>query len=81
LGVALLVAPVLRLLAGGPGWAAAMSSDLQTVLSMDIAFVVGGAFCVRTALRSRDAAPRATLSERLDKISIAASRAWLWNRR
>ncbi len=81
LGIALLVAPALRLIAGGPGWAAALSADLQAVLSMDMAFVIGGAFCIWTALPSRDAPPRATVSERLDKLSIAASRAFAWNRR
>ena len=80
LGVALLVAPALRLIAGGPGWAAALSADLQTVLSMDIAFVIGGAFCIWTAVPSRDVAPRATVSERLARLSIAASRAFAWNR-
>lgn len=74
LGVALLIAPLLRLIADGPGWAAAISGNLQTVLSMDVAFVLGGAFCIRAALRGRDTAPQTTLSERLDTVSIAGHR-------
>lgn len=81
LGFALLLTPALRLLAGGPGWTAAISADLHAVLSMDLAFAIGGAFCLRTALHSRDMATRATVSERLAKLSIAASRAFVWNRR
>ncbi len=83
LGFALLGAPLLRLLTDGPGWAAAISGDLRTVLSMDIAFLIGGAFCARAAMRGGDAVPgdQPTIGERLDRISIAASRAFAWHRR
>ena len=55
-GLALLLLPVVRLLTGGVGWGQAFEAGLHTVLALDIAFAVGGALCLITALR-RPAVP------------------------
>ena len=48
-GVALLVLPLLRWAAGGPGWIAAFDAGLSTLLAMDLALLIGGALCMHSA--------------------------------
>ncbi|WP_162932369.1 PepSY-associated TM helix domain-containing protein [Solimonas sp. K1W22B-7] len=50
-GAALLLLPALRLLTGGVGWPQAFGAGLHTVLALDIAFALGGALCIASALR------------------------------
>jgi uncharacterized iron-regulated membrane protein len=56
-GLAFLGLPLLRITCGGPGWVDAWNSGLQIVVSMDIAFALGGILCL-ASLRRR-AAPLA----------------------
>jgi uncharacterized iron-regulated membrane protein len=55
-GILLLVLPVLRAAAGGPGWGAALATGQDAVLVMDALVMLGGVVCLASsimALRSR----------------------------
>lgn len=54
-GVALLSLPALRMLADGPGWMAAITAHLPTVPAFDLALLIAGVLCVRSALRRQPA--------------------------
>lgn len=74
-GAALLLLPLLRWSAGGPGWVAAFENGLATLLAMDGALLIGGALCLRSARRER-ALPQqddaVDEDERLDEEARAA---------
>lgn len=57
--LALLLAPLLRWLGGGPGWAAAFENGLATVISLDLALLLASALCLAAA-RPHKRQPRAT---------------------
>lgn len=59
-GILLVGLPLLRLLSGGPGWAAVWGEDMDAVLILDILMVLGGVLCI-LAVRRRSvvAAPAA----------------------
>ncbi len=50
-GLALIALPVLRMTSGGPGWADAFGTGLQTLVAFDIVVVLGGLFCLWTLRR------------------------------
>lgn len=53
LAVALLFLPLLRLVAGGPGWAYALSHDLYAVWGLDSAFIAAGGWLLASQYRRR----------------------------
>jgi uncharacterized iron-regulated membrane protein len=58
-GALLLVLPLLRFAAGGPGWNAALATGQNTMPAMDVLVVLGGVTCIVSsaiALRSQQAA-------------------------
>lgn len=54
-GILLVGLPLLRLLSGGPGWAAAWGEDMDAVLILDVLIVMGGVLCI-LAVRRRTVA-------------------------
>lgn len=52
-GLALLLTPLLRGLAGGPGWGLAFDAGLRAVIALDSALLIGGVWCLRGARPSR----------------------------
>jgi uncharacterized iron-regulated membrane protein len=66
-GVLLLALPVLRALAGGPGWNAGLAAEQSAVPVMDVLVVLGGVACIASsimALRSQqDAGTTAAMAQ------------------
>jgi len=72
-GSALIVLPVLRLIAGGPGWISAVSAHLSTVPALDIALLSGGVLCLRAAWRGTRAVQAAAQGRHREESGVAAS--------
>lgn len=51
-GIALLAAPGLRWISGGPGWITAFDNGLATVIALDLAVLLAGALCLLAARRA-----------------------------
>ncbi|MDO9452272.1 MAG: PepSY-associated TM helix domain-containing protein [Stagnimonas sp.] len=64
-GIALLVAPLLRWISGGPGWITAFENGLATVIALDLAVLLAGALCLLAARRAPAVMPvsHTTLSD------------------
>lgn len=56
-GLSLLLLPLSRLVCGGLSWAAALEHGQLITISVDVALVVAGLFCLRPARRQADQAP------------------------
>lgn len=50
-GIALLLAPPLRWISGGPGWGTAFEAGLAAVIALDLALLLAGALCLLAARR------------------------------
>jgi len=75
-GAALLLAPPLRWLAGGPGWLSAAEAGLATVIAVDFALLLAAVLCLRAARHPRAAggaaAARHDAGETLDESRTEA---------
>ena len=69
-GIALLLAPLLRWLSGGPGWLTAFEAGLATVIAFDLALLVAGALCI-AASRRAPASSRAAETQPASETSLA----------
>jgi uncharacterized iron-regulated membrane protein len=67
-GLALFALPLLRIASGGPGWAGAVDSGLQTIVAFDLALVFGGGFCLWTLRGARQ-----PITDRDDELGEAAA--------
>lgn len=52
-GIALIFAPPLRWLSGGPGWITAFDAGLAAVIALDIALMLAGVLCLMAARRAK----------------------------
>lgn len=55
-GIALILAPPLRWISGGPGWITAFDAGLAAIIALDIALLLAGVLCVLSARRAKPAA-------------------------
>lgn len=71
-GLALLLAPLLRWISGGPGWMTALDQGLITVIGLDLALLLAAALCLRVARRARPVTAAASSERELtDEASLA----------
>lgn len=65
LAAALLALPLLRWLAGGPGWLSALQAQMHNIIIVDLLLLAAGAACWASLRRSHAAQPEADGQERL----------------